>query len=97
MYVCAGFGETDEVKCGYDGCQTGEPGLEACWPIPVPDHDPDFRFNNCLKFVRSQGTPPLKCSFGKWIRCQCCKQILLKHTSEIYRELVCYYIPERQR
>ncbi len=69
LHICAvclsGFGETEEVKCGYDGCDAGKPGLEACWPIPIPEHDPDFRYNRCLKFVRSQGTPPLKCNFGE--------------------------------
>ena len=55
----------EEVKCGYDGCLSGLPGLEACWPIPVTVDDPAFGFTNkCLKFVRSQEAPPLNCKVG---------------------------------
>ena len=55
------------MKCGTDGCSRDGPGLEACWPIPVPEHDPDFRGNRCIKFVRSQEVPALDCKFGKKI------------------------------
>ena len=54
----------DEAKCGFDGCETGQPGLEACWPIPIPEEDPDFPYNRCLKFVRSQEVPALSCGYG---------------------------------
>ena len=64
MIVFSGVFETEEVRCGFDGCTVGEPGLEACWPIPVPEDDPDFRYNRCLKFVRSQEVPPLDCKLG---------------------------------
>lgn len=64
MIVFSGVSETEEVRCGFDGCTVGEPGLEACWPIPVPEDDPDFRYNRCLKFVRSQEVPPLDCKLG---------------------------------
>ncbi len=59
-----GIFETVEVTCGFDGCTTNQAGLESCWPIPVPDDDPDFRYNRCLKFVRSQEVPPLDCHLG---------------------------------
>ena len=58
-----------EVKCGFDGCESGTPETEACLPIPIPDDDPDFRYNRCMKFVRSQEVPVLSCTFGKWVAC----------------------------
>ena len=56
----------EDVKCGFDGCETRGSGLESCWPIPVPDEDVDFRYyNRCLKFVRSAEVPPLSCDYSK--------------------------------
>ena len=57
--------DTMEVKCGFDGCETDRPGLEACWPIPLPPDDSEFPYNRCLKFVRSAEVPPLNCEAGQ--------------------------------
>ena len=54
-----------EVKCGYDGCESGTSETEACWPIPIPEEDPDYLYNRCHKFVRSQEVPVLSCTFGE--------------------------------
>ena len=49
-----------------DGCDSGKPGIEACWPIPVSPDDPDFgHTNRCIKFVRSEPAPPLDCGVGE--------------------------------
>ena len=55
----------EEVKCGFDGCEVHGPGLESCWPIPVPEEDPDFAYNRCMKFVRSAEVPPLSCDYSE--------------------------------
>lgn len=62
------MGETEMVKCGFDGCQDSQPGQEACWPIPVPEDDSDFAYNRCIKFVRSMEVPPLSCRMGELIK-----------------------------
>ena len=58
--VLAGFGEeTENVECGYDGCQTQGLENQACFPIPIPYNDKVFgRLQKpCLTFVRSQQVP----------------------------------------
>ncbi|XP_013401626.1 peroxidasin homolog isoform X2 [Lingula anatina] len=60
----SGLGKMEEVKCGSDGCETGQKGLEACVPIKIPAGDPDFGNKRCLKFVRTQEVPALECGFG---------------------------------
>ena len=61
----------EEVKCGFDGCEVNGPGLESCWPIPVPEEDPDFAYNRCMKFVRSAEVPPLSCDYSKYLLTVC--------------------------
>jgi len=59
-----GLGETVDIECGEDGCDTPET-LGQCVPVMVPEQDPDFKGHlKCLEFVRSQGVPNLKCSMG---------------------------------
>ena len=54
-----------DVRCGADGCATGDGVLKDCFPIPIPRGDPEFSGKKCLKFVRTQEVPALSCALGE--------------------------------
>ena len=58
-----GYGRTDDIECGVDGCSTEN---EACLPIRIPNDDPSFRDKECLEFVRSQEVPNINCTMGEY-------------------------------
>lgn len=53
-----------DVPCG-DGCNTTGSENVACFPIPVPEDDPDYN-KECLKFVRTQEVMPGDCAIGRF-------------------------------
>ena len=53
-----------DIPCGSNGCNTTGPENTACFPIPVPEDDPNYTDKTCLKFVRTQEVMPLSCEQG---------------------------------
>ena len=53
-----------DIPCGSSGCNTTGPENTACFPIPVPEDDPNYTDRTCLKFVRTQEVMPLNCEQG---------------------------------
>lgn len=47
--------------CGSNFCKTT---LEECKPITIPENDPLFGTDRCLKFIRSQESANIKCTLG---------------------------------
>lgn len=66
MGVTGGEEELVDVVCGDDGCSREGHENEACFPIDIPAHDPDFVNNQkCLMFVRSEVALPDDCMIGR--------------------------------
>ncbi len=53
-----------ELPCGTDGCNTTGAEHSACLPMPVPENDPTFADDSCIKFVRTEGVLPQDCGNG---------------------------------
>ncbi len=64
IYFCTGFGETADVDCGDDGCQTSTPEQANCLPIEIPANDTEFSHKKCLEFVRTLEVPSSGCRVG---------------------------------
>ena len=53
-----------DIKCGQSECETEGIENRECWPMPVPQNDPDFHDKSCLMFVRTAESLPDNCRLG---------------------------------